>query len=524
MGNETFAAMKERTGAATNRIAAKAYQSTVTDRATALEAKASASLVDRAPVAFGPGATLRETLGNALDALMQGRDLGQAAQLLRDNPGFGIQLFHQASVNRTRPEFEEVVGRIADLHTEYMKSPDLAAADGFSNFDWIENRPGPPSNLREQALDGYFFPTVGGLVARLTPSAAENLVMQDRFRPLQEGLLAFSVENGQVRSLGDGDFDARAVHAADPIFLGRALEIADARAGDVVAGILLRDQDPALLQRFKDVLRLGRDPMSLETQFGPVLAAVEGVARTRDIIAALGRWGAEARLSVAHIAELREDMTQRGLGRADEDFAKYLFCLSAIFTKISGDKGFGANTFAVVPLRYYGFMLMKASEETAPVLSGQEIYGFIDRRFNVREDGFQDEFTADRCADMLGNKLIQTAVTIDRTMFEKVASQPFVDVSRNVAGFRPPLEFPVARAGAGAENDGGLVRVLEAQNRDDGIAMLRRLTEVDSDDSSIRDIDDIMNDDSDAGEDEGAEQVEFREFIMRQIMAMDRRA
>jgi hypothetical protein len=471
MQQETFAVFKERTGAATNRIAAKAYQLTVANRSAELDRAASMSLADQAPVQFQPGGTLVGTLNNALNALMRNRSLSEAAVFLRSHPGFGMQLFHQASVNRERPEFAQTLGRIADLHAEYMKAPDLAAAENFANYDWLENKPGPASSLRDGPLDGYFFPSVNNTVASMTPSAIDTLIRQDRVRPLQEGLVVFAIENGEARSLLPGDelFSARAVHEADPAFLGRALRLVDARGADLAAETLLKHRnEPALLLSFKDVLRLEEIRMHEQEQLA-LCDMVDAVSQRPGLLLALPRWGNDARLSEAHLSELRQNMSRLGHGETEADFAKYLFCLAALYTKISGAHGFGSEGESVLPLRFYGFMLMKASEEIdQTVLSQQELYGHIDR-YGDRAKGFQEIFTADRCADLLGSDLLRTARAIDRDMLQRVASPEYFALFDRE--YERPLQFQVARE---EEHNGqGDVWVPGENNRDSGIGWIR---------------------------------------------------
>ncbi len=513
----TFDDFKANAGAATNRRAAAAYQVALTNRAETLELEGVQSLRRASPVRFYDGETLPGTLSSAVDAVMQNRSVAQAAKLLRDNPGFAIQLFHQANVNRTRPEFAEVVGRIADLYDEYMKAPDLAAAEAFSVYDWINLEDGPRSDLRQRDLDGYYFPTTGGLVARMLPATVDDVILPQGARPLQEGLVAFSIDDGgQVRSLVDGDeqFDARAIYAAEPVFLGRALRKLESAPCEKVAECLLKDAPEPLRTRFNDVLRGSNEPMDEATQFGPVLAAVENASRTPGLVLAVNRWGAEARLSDAHLAELREIMTRSGIPDTPQNFAKYLFSLSALFTKISGAHGFGSEQQSVIPLRFYGFMLMKASEEADPsVLLPQEIYGYIGE-MNFRVSGYQDIFTADRCADVLGSQLSGTAVSIDREIFRKVASPYFADQFGRLPGGGRPLAQRLAPAAANAPGNvaGNFVQVPGEENRDIGVALLNRMSEAGSDDDeSIEDIDDMMSE----------RQNDLRDFIMNQIRDID---
>jgi hypothetical protein len=316
---------------------------------------------------------------------------------------------------------------------------------------------------------------------------------------------------------GNEEFDARAIYAAEPTFLGRALRKLETLPSEQVAECLLKNVPEALLNRFNDVLRGSNEPMGDEIAFGPVLTAVENVSREKGVLGDIKRWGAEARLSDAHLAELRKVMTSAGIPDTPENFAKYLISLSALFTKISGMYGFGSHEESVLPLRYYGFMLMKASEQTSSeVLSPQEIYGYMNTQFQSREEGLEEVFIDNRCADLLGNSLIKTAVAIDRDMFGKVASPHFVNQWKDYRDPREAIRFPVARAGQEIENApvrDAPVRVPDDEDRDDMMAMLREPSSFISDDESSQDRDDSISE----------RQNDFRNFILGQVLRSEMR-
>ena len=176
---------------------------------------------------------------------------------------------------------------------------------------------------------------------------------------------------------------------------------------------LLAGNDQQIPQMLKIGMMSIGHKVSPEEEIDVLQPKISATVTNPEAMDNVATWS-NARLTPNHLNALRGQMMASRLGGTDAEFASYLINLSATFSKLSGTAVFGNESRSVIPLRFYGAMLLNAARSVGPHAISNDEY-----------NQFTNRFASNDCADMLADDIFQTAQQANQRQFKAVVPPAF---------------------------------------------------------------------------------------------------
>lgn len=191
-----------------------------------------------------------------------------------------------------------------------------------------------------------------------------------------------------------------------PLFAKGLATLDTATTRSVVDQVILRGSDDvATRDLFLQALSGRRQPLSVKQQqkhIEPIFARIWGEGVVSSLV---DQWDG---LNLdAHFAQLKQQMPSE-LGTDNVAYSKFLFNLSAVFTKLGSASIWGSESSSVDDLRLYGYLLQKEARKVNP---------------NLLEGSDWDKLAADyknltKCAQILSGEQLRQAIELDPQVYQ----------------------------------------------------------------------------------------------------------